>query len=369
MCASTPKEICKFKEELGQYTKPKDLCQTRIIVLDSSLMSIELLVLGDSGNDNAALVRIDTGQAIHRLLFDCGQDTLNSLEYNEILSLDHLFFSHLHMDHIAGFDAFFRGLYARTHKPNSIWGPDQTARILQHRFCGTLWNLHEGMNATWLVHDVLEEYIRTYRYELSEAFENAYLEPKKPRSKYILEHPDYSVETIILDHRTPSLAYVVREKDRINLEPEKLKALGLEAGAWVRDLKNLELQKETLNINGKIYPLEALRSELLTHTKGDAVAYCTDFILNQETAQKLIPALQGVRVLLCESQYLHTDLEMAEKNFHMTNKQVAELAALAGVQELRLFHVSDRYSALERQVLLEQARSIFANTHYPSHWV
>jgi ribonuclease Z len=331
-------------------------------------MSIELLVLGEAGNDNAALVRIDTGQAIHRLLFDCGQDVLNSLEYNEILNIDHLFFSHLHMDHIAGFDAFFRGLYARNNKINQIWGPDQTARILQHRFCGTLWNLHTGMNATWYVHDILEDYLRTYRYELSDAFENAYLEPKKLRSKYVFEHPDYTVETIILDHRTPSLAYIVRESDRINLEPEKLKALGLQAGAWVRDLKNLELQKETLSINNKIYPIKALREELLTVSKGDAVAYCTDFILNQETAQKLIPALQGVRLLLCESQYLHTDLEMAEKNYHMTNKQVAELAALAGVQELRLFHISDRYSASEKHVLLEEARSIFANTHFPSHW-
>jgi ribonuclease Z len=331
-------------------------------------MSIELSILGSAGNDNAALLRIDTGQAIHRLLFDCGQDVLNSLEYNEILNIDHLFFSHLHMDHIAGFDAFFRGLYARNNKINQIWGPDQTARILQHRFCGTLWNLHEGMNSTWLVHDVFEEQIRTYRYELSDAFENAYLEPKKMRSKVILEHPDYTVEGIIFDHRTPSLAYIIRESDRLNLDTERMKAMGLQAGAWVRDLKNLALQKETLSINNKIYPLEALREELLTVSRGDSVAYCTDFILNQNAAQKLIPALQGVRLLLCESQYLHTDLEMAEKNFHMTNKQVAELAALAGVQELRLFHVSDRYSVLERQVLLKEAQEIFANTHFPSHW-
>jgi ribonuclease Z len=331
-------------------------------------MSIELRVLGTAHADNAALMRLDTGQAIHTLLFDCGQDVLSALEYNEILAIDHLLFSHLHMDHIAGFDAFFRGLYARNSKPNQIWGPNQTARILQHRFCGTLWNLHNGMNATWQVHDILEDFIRPYRYELSDAFENAYLEPKKPHSKFIIEHPDYTIEAIILDHLTPSIAYVVREASKVNLKPEELKTLGLEPGTWIQDLKNMAFKPDTIIINNKIYPLEALRQDLLTTTQGDAVAYCTDFILNQEAVNKLLPALQNVRLLLCESQYLQTDLDLAEKNYHITNKQAAELAARAGVQELRLFHISDRYTNSERQILLAEARSIFANTHFPSHW-
>ncbi len=331
-------------------------------------MSIELSVLGNAGQDNAAFVKIDTGQAIHRLLFDCGENTISSLEYNEILSIDQVFFSHLHMDHIAGFDGFFRGLYARDSKKNMIWGPNHTARIMQHRFCGTLWNLHHIMNATWHVHDILEDMIRPYRYELSDAFENAYLEPKKPNTGVVLKHPDYNVQAIILDHKTPSIAYIIRETDHTNLEPERMKALGLQPGAWVRDLKNPNFAAEILMIAGKSYPVKALREELLSTTRGDSVAYLTDFILNQEAVDKLRPALQGVRLMLCESQYLHIDLEMAERNYHMTNKQVAELAAKSGVQELMLFHISERYNLEERQQMLTETQKIFANSKFPNHW-
>ncbi len=68
-------------------------------------MSLPVDILGGPGDDNAALVRVNTGQATHRLLFDCGEACLSQLEFSELLQINHLCFSHLHMDHIAGFDS------------------------------------------------------------------------------------------------------------------------------------------------------------------------------------------------------------------------------------------------------------------------
>ncbi len=85
-------------------------------------MSIAFEILGSPGRDNALLVRVDSGQSITRLLFDCGDGCLNAVPYSEILSTDHLFLSHLHMDHVGGFDYFFRCLFNRESKPNHIWG-------------------------------------------------------------------------------------------------------------------------------------------------------------------------------------------------------------------------------------------------------
>ena len=111
-------------------------------------MSIVFRVLGQAGRDNALLVQVDSGQAVERLLFDCGEGCLSELSFAEVTSIDHLFFSHLHMDHVGGFDSFFRCTFNRDTRPNHIWGPPETARIMQHRFEGFLWNLHEQMSAT-----------------------------------------------------------------------------------------------------------------------------------------------------------------------------------------------------------------------------
>lgn len=93
-------------------------------------------VLGTPGGDNSLFVTADSGQGVTRLLFDCGGRTLDSLPFSEVMQLDHLFFSHLHMDHVPGFDEFFRVNFGRTSRENHLWGPPGAARILGHRFRG-----------------------------------------------------------------------------------------------------------------------------------------------------------------------------------------------------------------------------------------
>ena len=143
-------------------------------------MSTTFQILGAAGRDNALLVQVDSGQAVERLLFDCGEGCLSDTALGDILAIDHLLFSHLHVDHVAGFDSFFRCTFNRDTKPNRIWGPPETARILQHRLQGFLWNLHEEMSATWFVSDVHLDQIRTTRFELREAFAVAHDEGAQP---------------------------------------------------------------------------------------------------------------------------------------------------------------------------------------------
>ena len=50
--------------------------------------------LGDAGRDNALLVTVETGQAVSRLLFDCGEGCLNSLPFSDVRANDHLCFFH-----------------------------------------------------------------------------------------------------------------------------------------------------------------------------------------------------------------------------------------------------------------------------------
>ncbi|MES2737730.1 MAG: MBL fold metallo-hydrolase [Verrucomicrobiota bacterium] len=331
-------------------------------------MSITFQVLGNAGGDNAMFVQVDSGQSVERLLFDCGESCLSSLPFAEILSLDQVFFSHLHMDHIAGFDSFFRATFNRTSKPNQLWGPPDTARILQHRFQGFLWNLQEEMTGSWRVCEIHPEEIQSARFELPEAFATRHEEVPRLRQQVIWEGIGVTVEAVTMEHRTPTLAYIIREKPRRNVDLTRLAALGLRPGPWMKILKEASGSPATVVIDGSTHSLEDLRKKLIVETPGDTIAYLTDFLLDETAIERLIPALQGCRVIVCEGQYRHSDLDLAKKNFHMTTVLSATLAQRAQVDELVLFHLSDRYGREEWLEMLAEARQVFPNTRFPSHW-
>ncbi len=331
-------------------------------------MSLRFQVLGEPGGDNAVLVEIDTGQSVERLLFDCGEGTLATVPFGEILEIDHLFFSHLHMDHVAGFDAFFRALFQRTSKPNRIWGPRDTARILQHRFQGYLWNLHEEMTGAWRVSDISEGAVTTQRFELAEAFALAHDEGSQPRADILCEGAGYTIEAAIMDHKTPTVAYVVREKPRWNIDTARLKARGLKPGPWLKHLKDAAGEFEALEIDGVTHSVAELRDSLLVETPGDSVAYLTDFLLDDAACERLAVLLKGCRAIVCEGQYRHSDLELALRYHHMTTVLAARLARQIGVEELVLFHLSSRYDTEQWKEMLAEARGVFPNTRFSEHW-
>ena len=314
------------------------------------------------------LVQIDSGQSLHRLLFDCGEGCLNDVSFAEILVIDHLFFSHFHMDHVAGFDHFFRAVFNRTSKPNQIWGPAGTRQIMQHRFRGYLWNLHGEMNASWEVSEIEAGSVQFSQYELSEAFETEHKIGRRETTSVVLDMPDYSVEAFVMDHRTPSLAYVVREKPRTNIDTSRLASLGLRPGPWMKNLKDVKSSDASITIGGETHSLADLRQSLLVETSGDAVAYLTDFLLDDATIDRLAPKLVGCRAVICESQYRESDIELAHRNFHMTTQRSALLAKRAEVDQLILFHLSDRYQPSEWNEMLAEAKEVFPNTVFPSKW-
>ena len=117
-----------------------------------------------------------------------------------------LLFSHLHMDHVGGFDSYFRCAYNRTLKPNSIWGPPETARIMHHRFQGFLWNLCQDRK-------------RAGRYAMSSrsrspARASSCRRPSPWRTRRgaaipdgtLIETADFTVDAVHMEHLTPVLA-------------------------------------------------------------------------------------------------------------------------------------------------------------------
>jgi ribonuclease Z len=332
-------------------------------------MGLSVQVLGDAGRDNAVLVLVDSGQAVRRLLFDCGDGCLGQLPFGEVQTIDHLFFSHLHMDHVGGFDTFFRCTFNRTARENHVWGPPRTADILHHRFRGFLWNLHEGQDVRWQVHDLHPGRIATYRFELAEAFERSHAEGDRTWDRTVVAGPGFTVEALRMDHGTPSVAYLVREADRVNIDTARLAALGLRPGPWLKRLRGPRPDDaEAVVIDGKPYRVADLQAALLVVSRGESVAYLTDFVLDEAAQDRLAEALRGVTAVVCESQYRDADRELARRTYHMTATQAAIVARRAGVGRLVLFHLSDRYRPKEWREMLAEAQAVFPATAFPDQW-
>lgn len=329
-------------------------------------MTIDYQILGSPGRDNALLVRVDTGQSISRLLFDCGDGCMNQLAISEIQSIDALLFSHFHMDHVGGFDSFFRCTFGRDSQRNDVYGPVGATDILHHRFQGFWWNLCSELKSTWRVHDVTATALASADFKACDGFRERLGADPVQHDGTIITHADYSVRMIELNHNGPSLGYRVDEASRTNVDTDQMNELGLKPGPWIRQLK----QGETGSIEaaGQSWDLDDLRGKLLTTSPGGSIAYLTDFLLDDDTHDRLVPWLKGCDTVVCEAQYAHADSELATRNYHTTTKNVGRLAAAADIGELRLFHLSDRYSHDQWSEMLAECRSEFANTSFPGRW-
>lgn len=329
-------------------------------------MTLNFQVLGQPQRDNAVFVSIDTGQRVDRLLFDCGANCLDSLSVSEIQSVDHLFFSHFHMDHISGFDTFFRLTYDRE---KTVWGPPGAGQVIGHRFRGFLWNMYEHLQSKWYVNDIHSDYVEGVRFDANEAFIRAHHLETSGFNAVLIDTADYRVEAYTMNHNTPSIAYVVREKPRLNVDTTKLTAMGMRPGSWLKQVKDLYVDEMlSVDVNGQSYTVGELRQHLLVETPGQSLSYLTDFLMDATTQERLVEVLQGCTYIICESQYRAVDLELAQRNYHMTSTQVAEAAKKANVQELILFHISDRYEKEDCFQLLDEACVIFPNTRFPVGW-
>jgi ribonuclease Z len=332
-------------------------------------MAIQHQVLGAAGRDNALFVRLDTGDATYRLLFDCGEGCLTALAASEVQAVDVLFFSHLHTDHVAGFDAFLRLNYARPERPVLIYGPAGTTRALHHRLCGVTWNLVAGLPGEFRISDVEPDRLVTTRLLTTEAFELAHPAGEVPFEGVVHTAEGFRVHARIMDHGIPCLAYAVWEDVRRNIDLKVVASLGLKPGRWMQALKDpARSDDEVIATDGATHRLGDLRGPLLVSTPGASISYLTDFALDERAEADLAAMLRDCDRIVGETNYRDGDVNLARRNRHMTASEMGRLAARAGVRELILFHLSDRYTPQQWQALLEEVRQVFPGARFSSHW-
>ncbi|HKI87288.1 MAG TPA: MBL fold metallo-hydrolase [Thermoanaerobaculia bacterium] len=303
------------------------------------------------------------------LLLDLGD--LAALPPRKLLRVSHVFVSHTHMDHFAGFDHLLRLLLGRD-KRLELFGPPGLIAAVRHKLGAYTWNLISGYDdeLRFRVNEVGPSGISAAA-EMSsrDAFRASSAAPAIHRPGVLVEEPELTVRFAVLDHQIPCLAFALEESVHLNVWKSRLSELGFEPGPWLQELKAAVLRGEPedrlLTVRregggGEIsLRLGKLRRQLLSTTPGQKIAYVVDAVFSPGNAEAIVRLAQGADLLFIESAFADADRERARERFHLTARQAGELARSAGVRRLVPMHFSPRYSDTP-ELLAGEAEEAFA---------
>ena len=301
------------------------------------------------------------------MLFDLGR--LDRLSVREILKISDVFVSHTHIDHFIGFDHLLRCSLNREEKLR-LFGPTGIIDNVRGKLAGYTWNLIRDYPLELVVYEVDPATIRKVEFKAAHDFcpEGEFV---SPFSGILLEEPSLCVRAAILDHKIPCLALSLEESNRLNVKPDVLQAMGLQAGPWLDELKRMlrENRPPTTRLaipmssgKEKELTLKEWRELIIVESKGQKIVYVVDNQYNPTNAARIISLAQGADLFYCEASFSQAEEDKAQERFHLTATQAGHLARQAQVRRFIPFHFSLRYQS-EPHRLSEEALRAFATGH------
>ncbi|HEX9983209.1 MAG TPA: ribonuclease Z [Thermoanaerobaculia bacterium] len=256
----------------------------------------------------------------HVLLFDCGEGTQHQLLRAPVRlgSLDAIFISHLHGDHVYGLPGLLAtlSLNGRT-APLPIYGPIGLGAFVEA-------TLTTSYHHPFFDVEVIEEG-----------------EHRGDR---------YSVTNAPLAHSIPVLGYRVTEDDRPGrFDVARARALGVPEGPLFGRLQ----AGEDVTVDGRVIRASDVVGP---SRRGRRIAYCTD----TRPCDAAVELAREADLLIHESTYGSELATEAHERFHSTSVEAARVAVASGAQHLVLTHFSTRYTDVTP--LVEEARGVFPNT-------
>jgi ribonuclease Z len=291
-------------------------------------MSLSIRLLGTSASrptverNVASVAIVREGET---LLFDCGEGTQRQMmRYGVSFSLEDIFFTHFHADHVIGVIGLMRtmSLQGRS-EALRFWGPRGAVRLLKRAE-------EFGMD------------------RLSFPIEIAELEPEQR-----IERKDYAIVPYAVDHRgARALGYAIVEDERKGrFNPDHARELGIPEGPLWGEIHRG--RAVTLDDGRVIAPSElvgAPRSGRKVVVTGDT-----------RPCAATIEAARGADVLVHEATFGDEEAARAIETGHSTAREAAMVARDAGVGTLLLTHFSARYSR-DASDLGKEARQCFERT-------
>lgn len=291
-------------------------------------MRFDVTILGSSSatpiyNRNPTAQALNINERFY--LIDCGEGTQQQMLRFDIKSsrIDYIFISHLHGDHYLGLVGLLSSLHLNGRKkPITLFGPAPLKEIIEMHFRYSETTLHFDL-----------EFKAT--------------DPLKPQ--IILDNPDVTVETIILDHRIACTGFLFKQKKRLRkIIKEKADELNIPVEYYAALKRGADFFA-----NGNVYANSLLTIDA---EAPKAYAYCSDTLYNESYFKQVA----GVDLLYHEATFAHAMLDRAKETHHTTALQAGNIALITGAKKLLIGHFSARYKVLNE--LLDEARSVFPET-------
>ena len=301
------------------------------------------------------------------LLFDLGN--LSPLPPRKLLRISDVFVNHRHMDHFSGFDHLLRFVLGREQVLN-VYGSAGLIDAVAHKLAAYTWNLVTGYegNLRLRAHELdADGGLTTVEFQSRNGFSRGQSSSRLCSSNVLLLEPRFQVRTAILDHGIPSLGFALEETVRINVWRNRVEALGLKIGPWLRGLKEAAARGdadetpvtvewcEPHSTTPGALPLGQLKNEILQVAPGRKIAYVVDAAFTPTNAEKIIALARNAELLFIEAPFLQADDEHAATRQHLTAHQAGTLAREAQVKRIVTLHYSPRYEGrgeeLEREAL------------------
>ena len=288
-------------------------------------------------------------------LFDLGDIAV--LPPRKLLRISHVFVSHTHMDHFVGFDTLLRVLLGRKQRLVLLGGPGFVAQV-EHRLRAYTWNVVHRYEVE-LVLEAREVHpegtgLRAC-FSSRRGFVREADEPMVWAGGVLLDEVLCRVRAVFVDHEMPCLAFAIEEKARPRVARDRLAALGVSTGAWLRELKlavmagapaDTVIELRWRDRNGEHTMSRAvgeLMPIVLDVAAGERIGYVTDLRYTHENRRSLASLLSGVDRLFIESVFLHADVAHAARKNHLTARQAGWIAREIGARAVVPFHFSPRY--------------------------
>jgi len=167
-----------------------------------------------------------------------------------------------------------------------------------------------------------------------------------------LRRDGYCIKTGEVDHPVPALAYALVEDPRPGeFYPEKAIELGVKPGP---DFSRLKAGQSVKLRDGRVIKPEQVMGP---SRPGRKVVYAGD----TRPCESIVEFARGADVLIHDCTFADELVERAAETGHSSPAEVAKIAKRAGVKQLVLVHISNRYEK-DDSMLLEQAKRIFPNT-------
>lgn len=289
----------------------------------------ELTILG-CGSAKPTMKHFPSSQVLNvrdkMFMIDCGEGSQlqyckSRLPFNR---LNHIFISHLHGDHWFGLPGLISTF--------NLQG--RTAEL----------HVHSPQGLQQMMQPIMDycNYDMTYQVYFHEFSTD---EPA-----VIFEDRTLTVSTIPLTHRVPTCGFLFKEKEGLrHILRDMIDAYHIPLAY----INNIKAGADFVLPDGEVIPNERLTTPpSLVHS----YAYCSDTMYRPE----IVELVRGVDLLYHEATYAAEDEVKAQKHFHSTTLQAAQIAKDAQVKHLLIGHFSARYT--DEDKLLREAKSVFNNT-------